>query len=467
MKYNKQVELAMKNSKKIAIQIHSKSIRTEHLFMAMIDDEDSDAYQILRDMNLNIKAIRDTIFEISVSYQKTLGEEKNRSNSVIPLDYGTEKIIRNSEIFAAEMGSDEVESEHVLYAIFNDNDNQVTQLLNKSPNIIKRLKMRLRKEEEEVFNNDNDNDNDIVEDQDLSKDKINKNSKTKLLDQFGVDLTKIAKEGGLDPVVGRKDEIKRVSQILSRRKKNNPVLVGEPGVGKSAIVEGIAQLIVEGKVPESLKDKRIITLDMGSLVAGTKYRGEFEQRLRGIIQEMDQNRNIILFIDEMHTIIGAGSAQGSLDASNMLKPALGRGAFQCIGATTLEEYRKYIEKDAALERRFQKITVEPTSKVETYEILKNLKSKYEDFHNVTYSDDAIYACVDLTDKYMSEKFLPDKAIDALDEAGAKVHVNKTIDVPKNIQDLEKDLKKPLLKKKNMFMNKSSKWLLKKEIWKEN
>ena len=445
MKYSKQVELAMKNSKKIAIQIHSKSIRTEHLFIAMIGEEDSDAYQILRDMNLNITAIRDTLFEISVAYQKVLGEEKSRSNAVLPLDYGTEKILRNSEVFATEMGSEEVESEHVLYAIFNDNENSVTQLLSKSPNIIKSLKLRLRKEDdfEENFNNEVD-----MEDQDLPKDKVNKNSKTKLLDQFGTDLTKIAREGGLDPVVGRKDEIKRISQILSRRKKNNPVLVGEPGVGKSAIVEGIAQLIVDGKVPESLKDKKIITLDMGSLVAGTKYRGEFEQRLRGIIQEMDQNRNIILFIDEMHTIIGAGSAQGSLDASNMLKPALGRGAFQCIGATTLEEYRKYIEKDAALERRFQKITVEPTSKSETYEILKNLKSKYEDFHNVTYTEDAISACVDLTDKYMSEKFLPDKAIDALDEAGAKVHVNKTIDVPKKIQDLEKRLKKVFTEKEN-------------------
>ena len=449
MKYTKQVELAMKNSKKIAIQINSNSIRPEHLFMAIIDDEETEAYQVLRDMNLNIEAIRKTLFEWSIAYQKNIGEVKHRNNAVLPLDLETEKILKKSEIFAAQMSCDEVETEHVLYAILNNDDNIVTQLLSKSPNILPGLKMRLKKEdvgeEDESFNINNDNMD--MEEQE-PKDKVNKNSKTKLLDQFGTDLTKIAREGGLDPVVGRKNEIKRISQILSRRKKNNPVLVGEPGVGKSAIVEGLAQLIVNGDVPDSLKDKKIITLDMGSLVAGTKYRGEFEQRLRGIIQEMDANRNIILFIDEMHTIIGAGSAQGSLDASNMLKPALGRGAFQCIGATTLEEYRKYIEKDAALERRFQKITVDPTSKIETYEILKNLKSKYEDFHNVTYSDDAILACVDLTDKYMSEKFLPDKAIDALDEAGAKVHVNKVIEIPKKIQDLEKKLKKVFTEKEN-------------------
>ena len=442
MKYTKEVELSIKNSKQIAISIKSNMIRPEHLFLSMIYDESSDVYQFLRDMNLNIEAISKTLVDWSTVYQQNLGEVKLRSNSVIQIDSETKKILDSSIVFATEMGDSEVNLLHVFYSILDNTNNLVTELFNKTPKIYKNIKLRLKNEDEEIYNDDNLDNSDMEEDSKVN----NKSSKLKLIEQFGTDITKLAKEGALDPVVGRKDEIKRISQILSRRKKNNPVLVGEPGVGKSAIVEGIAQLIVNGDVPENLKNKRIITLDMGSLVAGTKYRGEFEQRLRGIIKEMDENRDIILFIDEMHTIIGAGSAQGSLDASNMLKPALGRGAFQCIGATTLEEYRKYIEKDAALERRFQKVIVEPTSKVETYEILKNLKSRYEDFHLVTYSDEAIKACVDLTDKYMSEKFLPDKAIDALDEAGAKVHVNLTIETPKKIQDLESKLKKVFAEK---------------------
>jgi len=449
MNYSKEVVDAIKDSKVIAIEIKSKSIRPEHLFLALIKDEGSEAYQILHDMNLNIDAIVRTLKDFSLTLQSQIGEVKLRSNAVIPLDMETEKILKNALIFANDMGSNEVSVEHVFYAILENEQNLVTDLFKKSPSTFKNLKSRLKHDDESSIEDSEEYDeydinkdySDEMNESDSSKDKVNKNSKTKLIDQFGTDLTKLAKDGKLDPVVGRKDEIKRISQILSRRKKNNPVLVGEPGVGKSAIVEGIAQLIVDGNVPENLLDKKVITLDMASLVAGTKYRGEFEQRLRGIIKEMDENRNIILFIDEIHTIIGAGSASGSLDASNMLKPALSRGAFQCIGATTLEEYRKYIEKDGALERRFQKIVVEPTSKSETLEILKNIKDKYEEHHQVTYTDEALAACVDLTDKYMSEKFLPDKAIDALDEAGSKVHVNKSTTLPKKIQDLDKKLKK--------------------------
>jgi ATP-dependent Clp protease ATP-binding subunit ClpA len=444
MKYTKDVEKAIKKSKEIAIEIKSKSIRPEHLFLALIDNEKSNAYMILHEMNLNISAIKDTLKEWSSSIQSKIGFSIKTDKIV--LDIETDKIINKAATFAEEIGDLEVDSQHVFFSILQDQKNIVTELFSKSPETYKKLKSKIKNSDDD-FNEDNDIDMEPNEREQKAK---SKNSKS-LIEQFGTDLTKMAKEGKLDPVVGRKPEIKRISQILSRRKKNNPVLIGEPGVGKSAIVEGIAQMIFEGKVPSNLKDKRIVTLDMGSLVAGTKYRGEFEQRLRGIIKEMDENRNIVLFIDEIHTIIGAGSAQGSLDASNMLKPALSRGAFQCIGATTLEEYRKYIEKDGALERRFQKITVDPTTKTETYEILKNIKDKYEDHHSVIYTDDAIQACVDLTDKYMSEKFLPDKAIDALDEAGSKVHVNKTAKTPKKIEDIEKKIKKITAQKQKFVL----------------
>jgi ATP-dependent Clp protease ATP-binding subunit ClpC len=433
MKYSKEVEKAIKKSKAISLDIKSNTIRPEHLFLALISDEDSEAYRILHDLDLHIDAIYKTLKDWSFAFQDQLGHS---TNSAISLDVETDRILKSAVIFATKQGAEEVDSSHVFYAILESDTNLVTQLFLKSKDAYLKIKARLKNED--VPDNFEDDDDDTTHPMDDAP-KSNKNSKAKLIDQFGTDLTKLAKEGVLDPVVGRKNEIKRISQILSRRKKNNPVLVGEPGVGKSAIAEGIAQLIVEGRVPDTLKNKRIVMLDMGSLVAGTKYRGEFEARLRGIIKEMEENRNIILFIDEIHTIIGAGSASGSLDASNMLKPALSRGMFQCIGATTLDEYRKYIEKDAALERRFQKVIVDPTTKDETLEILQNLKGRYEDFHSVTYTEDAIKACVDLTDKYMSEKFMPDKAIDALDEAGAKVHVNKTSNVPKKIVDLEKKI----------------------------
>ena len=271
-----------------------------------------------------------------------------------------------------------------------------------------------------------------------STQKGGKKSKTPVLDNFGRDLTAMAEQGKLDPVVGREKEIQRVSQILSRRKKNNPLLIGEPGVGKSAIAEGLAIRIIKRKVSRILFNKRVVTLDLASIVAGTKYRGQFEERMKAVMNELEKNDDIILFIDEIHTIVGAGGATGSLDASNMFKPALARGELQCVGATTLDEYRQHIEKDGALERRFQKVIVEPTSVSETIEILNNIKNKYEDHHNVEYTDEAIEACVKLTNRYMTDRFLPDKAIDALDEAGSRVHITN-IDVPDQIVELEAQL----------------------------
>ena len=272
-------------------------------------------------------------------------------------------------------------------------------------------------------------------------------SNTPVLDNFGRDLTQYAEDGKLDPVIGRTEEIERVSQILSRRKKNNPLLIGEPGVGKSAIAEGLATRIIQKKVSRVLFNKRVVALDLASLVAGTKYRGQFEERMKAVMSELEKNPNIILFIDEIHTIVGAGGSTGSLDASNMFKPALARGDLQCIGATTLDEYRQHIEKDGALERRFQKVIIEPTSISETIQILNNIKERYEDHHNVIYSKEAINACVALTDRYISDRFLPDKAIDALDEAGSRVHITN-INTPENIKKLELELSTTTEKKKD-------------------
>lgn len=446
MKYSKEVEDSIKRSKEIAIETNSNTIRPEHLFLSMIEDQNSKCYGIMREINLNIGAIKQTLLEWTKNLAYQMNVVKSKKNNNISLDPETNIILKNSTDFAIKKGLDEVYSDSVFFCILTSNHNIVNELFKKSPDIYNNLIIILS------TNSNNINDDDDMNDEDYNpQEKTDKSTKLKLIEQFGVNLTKLAKEGALDPVVGRKHEIKRVSQILARRKKNNPCLIGEPGVGKTAIAEGIAQLIANDDVPENLKNKKIYNLDMGSLVAGTKYRGEFEQRLRGIIKEMEENNDIILFIDEIHTIIGAGSAQGTLDASNMLKPALSRGGFQCIGATTLEEYRKYIEKDGALERRFQKVLIEPTNKEETLEILKNLRERYEDFHMVKYTDDALESCVNLTDKYMSDKCLPDKAIDAMDEAGSKVHINKVIETPKNILDLENKIKK-VISEKEKYVN---------------
>lgn len=443
MNYSRDVETFIKASKNVALDINSNFIRPEHLFLAMIE-KDSEAYNYLKDENLNIDAIKQTLKEWSVEIQYQIDREFNNlidRKLNVSLDPETSSILKSSELVAKRMDSDSVEVIHVFLAILENKNNLVTELFSKSKNLLKNLKNRLK--------NDND---ELTNDEEYMAEELSKNSgKSKsLLVEFGTDLTKAALDGELDPVIGRKNEIEQISIILSRRKKNNPCLVGEPGVGKSAIAEGIAQLIVKGDVPKNLKNKKIIMLDMGALVAGTKYRGEFEQRIRGIVKEMETNKDVILFIDEVHTIIGAGGSQGSLDASNMLKPALANGHFRCIGATTQEEYRKYIEKDKALERRFQKVTIEATSKDETIEILHNVKSRYENHHNVTYTDDAIEACVLLTDKYITDKCLPDKAIDALDLAGAMINVKKEIVTPKVIIDLENNIKKSINEKEKFI-----------------
>jgi ATP-dependent Clp protease ATP-binding subunit ClpC len=347
-----------------------------------------------------------------------------------------------------------VETEHLMLSILKNKENIATQILNQYDvdyeNFKNELGMVRSNEPRSEYTEDNDDDFEDERKQGYSSQQKNKpagnaKSKTPVLDNFGRDITKLAETGALDPIVGREKEIERVSQILSRRKKNNPILIGEPGVGKTAIVEGLALRIVQRKVSRVLYDKRVISLDLAALVAGTKYRGQFEERMKAIMNELEKNRDVILFIDEIHTIVGAGGASGSLDASNIFKPALSRGELQCIGASTLDEYRMYIEKDGALDRRFQKVMVDPPTVEETIQILTNIKSKYEDYHNVTYSDDAIDACVKLSDRYMTDRLLPDKAIDVLDEVGARVHL-KNINVPQNILELEKQIEDIKLEK---------------------
>ena len=362
-----------------------------------------------------------------------------------------ERALKTTFLEAKVFQSTSISTAHLLLCILRNENDPTTKLLNKLKidyDTAKEQYLSLEPHDDnylenlpknEAYNEDGSGDETFKESNFTNPtSKTNKKSKTPVLDNFGRDLTEMAEEGKLDPVVGREKEIERVSQILSRRKKNNPLLIGEPGVGKSAIAEGLALRIIQKKVSRILFNKRVVTLDLASLVAGTKYRGQFEERMKAVMNELEKNDDIILFIDEIHTIVGAGGATGSLDASNMFKPALARGEIQCIGATTLDEYRQYIEKDGALERRFQKIIVEPTSVEETITILNNVKNKYEDHHNVTYTQEAIEACVKLTNRYMSERFLPDKAIDALDEAGSRVHITN-IDVPIQILDLERQL----------------------------
>jgi ATP-dependent Clp protease ATP-binding subunit ClpC len=358
-----------------------------------------------------------------------------------------ENVIRLSLLHAKELKDNFVGTEHIILTILSG-ENAMSSIFNKmgidEMTFVQELKKEIAQDDtskiDKIKNALSDDDDDEPIPSSSSSKKPDVKSKTPVLDNFGRDLTKMAIEGKLDPVVGREKEIERVAQILSRRKKNNPILIGEPGVGKSAIAEGLALRIVQRKVPRVLYDKRIVTLDLASLVAGTKYRGQFEERMKAVLSELEKNPDVILFIDEIHTIVGAGGASGSLDASNMFKPALARGELQCIGATTLDEYRQYIEKDGALERRFQKVMIEPTSIDETIQILNNIKNKYEAHHNVVYTPEAIKACVTLTARYITDRFLPDKAIDAMDEVGARVHINNISQhVPQEIIDLEKKI----------------------------
>jgi len=364
----------------------------------------------------------------------------------LPLTKQAEKVIRITVLEAKALKSATVETEHLMLSILKNKENVATQILHQYDIDYERFKNELsilqgenpRADYNDPGSEEFEEDDERRQFQQQRRQTGNTKSKTPVLDNFGRDITKLAELGNLDPIVGREEEIERVSQILSRRKKNNPILIGEPGVGKTAIVEGLALRIVQRKVSRVLFDKRVISLDLAALVAGTKYRGQFEERMKAIMNELEKNRDVILFIDEIHTIVGAGGASGSLDASNIFKPALARGDLQCIGASTLDEYRMYIEKDGALDRRFQKVLVEPPSVEETITILNNIKSKYEDFHNVTYDEEAIDACVKLSDRYMTDRLLPDKAIDVMDEVGARVHL-KNINVPENILELEKKI----------------------------
>ena len=436
-------------SKEEALRLGHDFIGTEHLMLGILRDGNGKAINILNNLDIDLEHLR---HKVEILSPPNPNVEVNNDKKNLHLTRQAERALKTTFLEAKVFQSTSISTAHLLLCILRNENDPTTKLLNKLKidyDIAKEQYLNMIPNNEdnytdsfpkaESFNDDSGQDDSLKEGSfNNPTSKSNKKSKTPVLDNFGRDLTEMAEEGKLDPVVGREKEIERVSQILSRRKKNNPLLIGEPGVGKSAIAEGLALRIIQKKVSRILFGKRVVTLDLASLVAGTKYRGQFEERMKAVMNELEKNDDIILFIDEIHTIVGAGGATGSLDASNMFKPALARGEIQCIGATTLDEYRQYIEKDGALERRFQKVIVEPTTVEETIMILNNIKGKYEDHHSVTYTDEAIDACVKLTNRYMSDRFLPDKAIDALDEAGSRVHITN-IEVPKQILELEKQL----------------------------
>ncbi|MGH2665643.1 ATP-dependent Clp protease ATP-binding subunit [Flavobacterium sp.] len=436
-------------SKEEALRLGHDFIGTEHLMLGILRDGNGSAINILNNLSVDLEHLRRKVEILSPANPNPVAGNDKKN---LHLTRQAERALKTTFLEAKVFQSSSISTAHLLLCILRNENDPTTKLLNKLKidyDVAKEQYLTMMPNEEDFqdnfpknessYNDDSGQDDSLKEGNfNNPANKSNKKSKTPVLDNFGRDLTEMAEEGKLDPVVGREKEIERVSQILSRRKKNNPLLIGEPGVGKSAIAEGLALRIIQKKVSRILYGKRVVTLDLASLVAGTKYRGQFEERMKAVMNELEKNDDIILFIDEIHTIVGAGGATGSLDASNMFKPALARGEIQCIGATTLDEYRQYIEKDGALERRFQKVIVNPTSVEETITILNNIKNKYEDHHNVIYTPEAIEACVKLTDRYMSERFLPDKAIDALDEAGSRVHITN-IDVPKQILDLERQL----------------------------
>jgi len=440
--FSAQVKEIISFSREEALRLGNDFIGTEHLLLGLIREGENTAIKILKQLNVDLYELRK---EIELAVKDKTGKNIANINS-LPLTKQAEKVIRVTVLEAKALKSPLVETEHLMLSILKNKENIATQILNQFDvdyDIFRNeLGMVKSNEPRSEFTDENEDDFDdekkSFSQQQRGKQAGNAKSKTPVLDNFGRDITRLAESGALDPIVGREMEIERVSQILSRRKKNNPILIGEPGVGKTAIVEGLALRIVQRKVSRVLFDKRVISLDLAALVAGTKYRGQFEERMKAIMNELEKNRDVILFIDEIHTIVGAGGASGSLDASNIFKPALSRGELQCIGASTLDEYRMHIEKDGALDRRFQKVIIEPPSVDETIQILTNIKSKYEDYHSVLYSDDAIEACVKLSDRYMTDRLLPDKAIDVLDEVGARVHL-KNINVPTNILDLEKQI----------------------------
>ena len=451
--FSPRVKDVISYSKEEALRLGHDFIGTEHLMLGLLRDGNGKAISILKALEIDLDYLRRKIEILTPANPTNVQESQHKTN--LHLTRQAERALKTTFLEAKLFQSTSINTAHLLLCILRNENDPTTKVLHKL-----QVDYETVKDQFKYMSVDSDDDyidipsadafpEDPSEEENRgqssaystsSDDKKSKKSSTPVLDNFGRDLTKVALEGNMDPVIGREKEIERVSQILSRRKKNNPLLIGEPGVGKSAIAEGLALRIIEKKVSRVLYNKRVVTLDLASLVAGTKYRGQFEERMKAVMNELEKNTNIILFIDEIHTIVGAGGATGSLDASNMFKPALARGEIQCIGATTLDEYRQNIEKDGALERRFQKVVVEPTSVKETIEILQNIKDKYEAHHNVNYTDAAIEACVRLSDRYMTDRFLPDKAIDALDEAGSRVHITN-MEVPEKIVSIEEELER--------------------------
>ena len=448
--FTQQVSDIVVYGKEEANRLQNDHIEPEHLLLGILRDGECKAAEVLKSFYLDLKGIKNEL-------ETQLREKSILENYSQDISFSEEasKILTLSKLEARLMNDEKVDTPHILLAIMRDNQNNAYKILEKNDVTYEKIIDRLKQEEAPFdgldFNDDeeeegigrrgnadknNDGFGSSANRQTTQTEQKQADGGTPYLDNYGIDLTKAAEGGKLDPVVGREKEIERIAQILSRRKKNNPILIGEPGVGKSAIAEGLALRIVEKRVSRALFGKRIISLDMTAVVAGTKYRGQFEERIRAILTEVKKHPDVILFIDEIHTIVGAGSAAGSMDAANMLKPALARGEIQCIGATTLDEYRKNIEKDGALERRFQKVLVEPTSPEETLQILRNIKDKYEEHHNVTYTDEALEACVRLTDRYVTDRYFPDKAIDAMDEAGSRIHLTH-ISVPQEIEEQER------------------------------
>ncbi len=453
---------AISFSRDEAIRLKNGGIGVEHLFLGMGRLEICSAMTMLETLNVDTVALRE---KLESQVGQASSEMRYAEDSEIPMLRQTEKVLRLSYLESVKMKSPEIRTEHLILAMLQEGDNLVANLLNKEGVDYDRFSKLVRSDSgvepgrtPDFSTQTSEDDNDdafadpLIESGKSKAESGKQKSGTPALENFGRDLTKLAEEGKLDPIVGRQKEMDRIAQILSRRKKNNPILIGESGVGKSAIAEGLAMRIAEGRVPRTLYGKRLLSLDLAGLVAGTKYRGQFEERMKAVINELEQHPEIIIFIDEIHTIVGAGSASGSLDASNMFKPALARGVIQCIGTTTLDEYRQYIEKDTALERRFQKVLVEPATVEETLEILDNIKEKYEEHHLVKFSPEAVKACVELTERYVSDRLQPDKAIDALDEAGARVHI-ANMQVPEEIVNLEQEVAKIVAKKKEVLATK--------------
>jgi ATP-dependent Clp protease ATP-binding subunit ClpC len=449
--FSPKVKEIISYSREEALRLGNDFIGTEHLLLGMIRDGQGLGLKVFQNLKIDLYDLRQEL-EMVI---KNKGAAKKVDNlNSLPLTKQAEKVIRITVLEAKSMLA---ESEHLVLSILKNKENVACQILHQFKVDYDTFKNELELVTGTGGNTNTEFTGELKDDQGAFDDEDDRNfqrkpatpsntkSKTPVLDNFGRDITRLAEMNQLDPIVGRETEIERVSQILSRRKKNNPILIGEPGVGKTAIVEGLALRIHQRKVSRVLFEKRVISLDLAALVAGTKYRGQFEERMKAIMNELEKNRDVILFIDEIHTIVGAGGASGSLDASNIFKPALARGELQCIGASTLDEYRMHIEKDGALDRRFQKVLIEPPSVEDTIIILNNLKFKYEEFHNVSYNQDAIDACVKLSNRYITDRLLPDKAIDVMDEVGARVHL-KNIDVPSNILDLEKKIEEIKIEK---------------------